>query len=133
MKIGLMENMLRGDTSAKFAEAKRAGYAGIELIVSSPQNPLWEEPGLAEVKDLQSRYSLEVPSLCLQGYMQLDFRHREEETRRKGIAFVRHAVEVIAALGGHVPLLPFFSQEYPLKAEDVTDQRLIEGFKACTL
>jgi sugar phosphate isomerase/epimerase len=99
--------------------------------VSSPQNPLWDEPGLAEVKGLQSRYGLEVPSLCLQGYTPLDFRHREEETRRKGIEFVRHAVEVIAALSGNVLLLPFFSQEYPLRAEDVTDQRLIEGFKAC--
>lgn len=132
MKIGFMDNMLKGGMAAKFAEAKRFGYEGIEIVVWSPQDPLFKEGGVDQIKGLQSEYGLEVPSLSLAGFMKLDFRHPNEDTRSKGIEFVCNAVRIISALGGDVLLIPFFSQDYPLDAEDVINQRLIEGFKACT-
>lgn len=131
MKIGFMDDMLKGGMAAKFAEAKQFGYEGIEIVVWSPQEPLFKEGGVDQIKDLQSEYDLEVPSLSLGGFMKLDFRHPDEDARNKGIEFVGNAVSIISALGGDVLLIPFFSEDYPLDAVDVTNQRLIEGFQAC--
>ena len=133
LKLGMRDNMLRGgDWEERFAEARELGLHGVEISILDDYqaHTLWQEGGIDRLNRLRNRHGLEIAGLSLGDWMSRDFRHPDDAVRAEGIRLILDAVRITRELGANTLLVPFFGAA-PMRNEEVTSPRLLDGFRAC--
>ena len=113
MQFGIVSTALGPvDLPEAFALAARAGAEGVEIFYYNRDAAKWldEETHPDWLKKLQAEHSVKVPSLCL-GVLGNDAPLMgDEDQRKRGIRYIRRAIDVAIEVGADVLLLPFFGK-----------------------
>jgi sugar phosphate isomerase/epimerase len=92
----------RGPVAGAFDLAHRLGYDGVELHLRSAG-----DASLAELRSLQARYRLGIPTLgtgMAAGEDGLTFSHPDPETRRRAIDYIGEHIRLAAGIGSAVTI-----------------------------
>ena len=129
MRAAVMDVVIGGrDDEEVFARAKRAGFAGVEVVVS--RDDLASAGGrLERLRRAKQSVGLEIPALVLG-------EHNDEggiadaspEASSRAQADVRHAIAWARQLGTDVILVPFFKRAELVSVAD--DDRAVAAFRA---
>ena len=129
MRAAVMDAVIGGrDDQEVFARAKRAGFAGVEVVVS--RGDLASASGrLERLRRAKQSVGLEIPALVLG-------EHNDEggiadaspEASSRAQADVRHAIAWARELGTDVILIPFFKRAELVS--DADDERAVTAFRA---
>ena len=118
------------DDDEVFARAKRAGFAGVEVVVSRDDLAGSSSGGrLERLRRAKQTAGLAIPALVLGEHNELGgIADASSEASSRAHADVRHAIAWARELGAEVILVPFF-----MRAElvsDADDDRAVAAFQA---
>jgi sugar phosphate isomerase/epimerase len=128
MRAGVMDVVIGGrDDPEAFARARRAGFAGVEVVVS--RKDLASGARLHDLRRAKETTGLEIPALVLG-------EHNEEggiadpspDVSSRAHDDVRHALAWARELGTDVILVPFFGRAELVSEND--DDRAVAAFQA---
>src|SRR3712207_4827354 len=103
MKLGVMEHLVRGaDDSATFANAKRLGFEGVELILGRDDLLDADPKRLKSLQAARRASGLDVPSLCLGQHNSGGIASANPDVARPAMQDVRIAIDWAGDLGAKV-------------------------------
>jgi sugar phosphate isomerase/epimerase len=130
MRAAVMDVVIGGRNDAEaFARAKRAGFSGVEVVVSRDDLASPSSRRLHELRAAKEATGLEIPALVLGEHNEQggiadsdsDVASRAHEDVRRALAWARE-------LGTGVILIPFFGRAELVSEAD--DERAVAAFKA---
>ena len=125
-----MDEVIGGrDDGEVFARAKRAGFDGVEIVVTRDDLAERSNSRLEAVRRAKEATGLEIPALVLGEHNEVGgIADASSETSSRAYADVRHAIGWARELGTEALLIPFF-----MRAElvsDTDDDRAVAAFQA---
>ncbi|MBA3402643.1 MAG: TIM barrel protein [Actinobacteria bacterium] len=131
MKAAVMDVVIEGrDDAEVFARAKRAGFAGVEVVVS--RDDLAGSPAggrLERLRRAKAAAGLEIPALVLGEHNEVGgIADTSPEAASRARADVQHAIGWARELGTDVILIPFFMRSELVSEAD--DDRAVAAFRA---
>lgn len=108
----------------EFAAARRAGLGAIEWLLTAdglPDNPLWSDHGVAEIRGLAGDHAIPVSSVCADCFIDRPFVRVAAAARAASSALLTRVIERSAAAGIPVVLVPVLEGGAIVTAQDERD------------
>lgn len=130
MRAAVMDVVIGGrDDAEVFARARRAGFAGVEVVVTRSDLSASSSARLRGLRQAKEPTGLEIPALVLGEHNdQGGIADVSTDASSRAQGDVHHALEWARVLGTEVILLPFFNRAELVSEAD--DDRAVAAFRA---
>ena len=116
------------DDDEVFARARRAGFAGVEVVLAKDDLAHSSNGRLEKLRQAKQATGLEIPALVLGEHNDGGVADPSAEISKRAHAEVRDAITWARELGAEVILIPFFMRAELVSEAD--DERAVAAFRA---
>ncbi|NDF25659.1 MAG: sugar phosphate isomerase/epimerase [Thaumarchaeota archaeon] len=113
----------------EFKIASSCGFDSIEWIFDLQQNPILDEQGLNEMKDLSTEHNIQINSLCCDYFMERLLFNVSESELNKNLEILQKLIMSCNKLGIKILELPFVDSS-SLKTDDEENQ-VVKNMDKC--